>query len=192
MKAVHWVILVLLGLLGYTGYVSIITTQNFALESPEIILKAIPGQSELEPQNSSKCDSSAKKGCIQFDQATLGPITFTIQNGKKNATCLTSPEPQWIITKVQLTAAELQSTGKGDFSQPIPDWLGSAFPQLNTLTGVVYEADASFATSSAVIIDLNNHPKNEGVKILYYKVTATNCDGTKTLVTDPTVRNKGK
>lgn len=193
MRVVHWIILVLLASLGYTTYIAVVTTQNVKLETPEITLKANQGQNTLEPQKSIKCPQNAKKGCIQFDPSTLGPIKFSIQNGKKNETCDADPMPQWIITMVELTAVEIPDTGKGDYtSRPIPDWLSNAFPQLNTQSGVVYQADVSFATSSAVIIDLNNHNKAEGVKTLYYRVTARNCNGTKTLVTDPRIRNYGK
>lgn len=193
MKIAHWIILVLLALLGYAGYTAFISTQNLKLDMPEITLMANQGQNTLEPQNSFKCPQNAKKGCIQFEPSTLGAIKFTIQNGKKDETCNASPEPQWIITLIELTAVEIPGTGKGDYtSRPIPDWLSNAFPQLNTQSGVVYQADVSFATSSAVIIDLNNHNKAEGAKTLYYKVTATNCNGTETLVTDPSVTNYGK
>ncbi len=193
MKVIHWIILVLLALLGYTSYSAFMTTQNVILDMPEITLKANRGQNKLEPQNSFKCAQNAKKGCIQFDPSTLGPIQFTIQNGKKDETCDARPEPQWIITMIELTAVEIPGTGKGDYtSRPFPDWLSKAFPQLNTQSGVVYQADVSFATSSTVIIDLNNHNKNEGKRELYYKVTATNCSGTEILVTDPTITNYGK
>jgi hypothetical protein len=193
MKVVHWIILVLLALLGYTTYTAFVTTQNVKLDMPEITLKANGTQNTLEPQNSFKCPQNAKKGCIQFDLSTLGPIKFTIQNGKKDETCSASPKPQWVITLIELTADEIPGTGKGDYtSRPIPDWLSNAFPQLNTQSGVVYQADVSFATSSAVIIDLNNHNNTDGVKTLYYKVTAKNCSDTKTLVTDPSITNYGK
>jgi hypothetical protein len=191
MKSAYWVILALLVLLGYTGYVGIVAPPNLTLEQPEIILKANAGQGKLEPQNSHKCAAGDKPGCVQFDKNTLGTITFRIQNGPKDTNCNTPPKPQWVITKVELTADELPpaGSGKGDYSKPIPAWLSDAFPQINSLTGVVYEASLNFGTSSAVIVDLNN---NEGEKIIYYKVTATSCLGGNVLVTDPMVRNEGE
>ncbi len=191
MRAVRRIILVLLVLLGYTGCATLTSAKKFELETPVIDLVAKGNDGPLEPQKSFKCSEGAKIGCIQFDQATLGPITFLIKNGKKDETCAKSGT-KWVITKVQLTAVEAGSTGKGDYAQPIPDWLSNAFPQLNPETGVVYEADTSFATPWAVIIDLNNHDYTEGVKVLYYKVTATNCESGNTIYTDPMVRNKGK
>lgn len=197
MKVEHWIILLLLVLLGYTGYVvikgtgyvGIIGTGNLALEQPEIILMANPGQGTLEPQNTYKC-ASGKLGCVQFDKDTLGTIKFQIQNGPKDTNCDTDPKPQWIITEVELTADELNpGSGKGDYNQAIPPWLLNAFPQTNSLDGVAYQADLDTGTSSAVIIDLNNHI---GAKIIYYKVTAKNCAGSEVLVTDPMVRNEGK
>jgi len=191
MKATYWIILILLILLGYTGYVGVIAPANLQLDQPEIILKVNQGQLSLEPQNSHKCGAGDKPGCVQFDQKTLGTITFRIQNGPKDTGCNTPPKPQWVITKVELTADELPpaGSGKGDYSKPIPAWLSDAFPQINSLTGVVYEASLNFGTSSAVIVDLNN---NDGEKIIYYKVTASSCQGGQTLTTDPMVRNEGK
>jgi len=190
MKLSHWIILILLILLGYTGYRGIVGPQNLQLDEPEIILKANPGQNALEPQNSHKCGPGNAPGCVQFDKNFLGTITFRIQNGPKDTTCSGVPKPQWVITEVELTADETApGSGKGDFTKPIPDWLKDAFPQTNSLTGVAYETNITYGTSSAVIIDLNN---NTGEKVAHYKVTAKDCEGSQTLVTDPMVINKGK
>jgi len=190
MKLSSWIILVLLILLGFNGCRGIFGPQNLQLDQPTITLKANPGQNSLEPQNSHKCGDGHAPGCVQFDKKFLGTITFEIQNGPKDTTCSGKPKPQWVITEVELTADETApGSGKGDYTKPIPDWLTDAFPQTNSFTGVAWEASLTYGTSSAVIIDLNNH---DGQKVAYYKVTAKNCDGSQTLVTDPMVINKGK
>jgi len=190
MKRAHWIILVLLILTGYTAYRGIVGFQNLQFDQPEIILKANPGQNSLEPQNSHKCGPGDAPGCVQFDKGNLGTIAFQIQNVPEDTTCSETPKPQWVITEVKVTAAETApGSEKGDYTKPIPNWLADAFPQSNSFTGVSYEVGLSYGTSSTVIIDLNN---NVGRKLIYYTVTAKNCDGTETLVADLMVRNEGK
>jgi hypothetical protein len=200
MRTTHWIILVLAVALAYTGYTTFISTKNLTVKTYDINLQAQaptpvdPGS--LTPTNSHNCPSNAPAGCVQFDKATVGTITFKVENGgKKDETCENVPQPQWIITKVELTAAGDPLTGKGNFTsppQPIPTWLTDAFPTLNAVTGVVYEPSTNAATSWAAVTDWNNNKAEEGVKTLYYKVTASHCDGTDQVMTDPMVRNAGK
>jgi len=170
------------------------TTSNLSVVKPEITLTVNAPNGTLTPLNSYHCPAAEKIGCVQFEPGELGTITFKIQNGVKDKTCTSIPKPMWVITKIQLTAYESTTPGKGDYSntQPAPGWLTDAFPALNGETGVVYEPDKDSATSTAVITDWNNHDKAEGVKTLYYKVWGNNCDSDNPVETDPSVRNGGK
>jgi len=211
MKAKNWrvsVILVSLACAGCTARDTTTTGMNTTttgmatttpgmlnIVKPVVTLVVNGPQGTLTPLNSVHCPASAKIGCVQFDPGELGTITFKIQNGgAKDKTCTSNPKPAWVITKIQLTAYESTTPGKGDYSntQLAPGWLTDAFPALNGETGVVYGPDKDSATSSAVITDWNNHDKAEGVKILYYKVWGNNCDSDNPVVTDPMVRNGGK
>ena len=166
MKAKNWrvsVILVVLACAGCTAMDTTTTGTNtltagtsttglVKIVKPDITLVVNGPQGTLTPLNSVNCPSTAAIGCVQFDPGELGTITFKIQNGgEKYKTCKSNPKATWVITKIQLTAYESTTPGKGDYSntQPAPAWLTDAFPALNGETGVVYEPDAGSATSSA-------------------------------------------
>ncbi len=156
-----------------------------------VSLTANPGQNRLDLPGNQGCTGGGNNnlGCVRFDRGNTGYIRFEIMNGPKDRTCSGGPPlPQWVITEVKLSAAGNLQTEKGEFSPAVvtPSLLAS-FPQTNSLTGVAYQATKEFATSSAVLIDMNEEAGD-----VYYQVSASNCAGSKLLVTDPRVQNTGK
>jgi hypothetical protein len=85
------------------------------------------------------------------------------------------------------------ATQKGlNFDSPQETWLVHAFPGVDPATGVLYDVDKSEGTTSVAIFNMNDHPAILGLKIAYYKVTASECSSVKTATTDPGVGNRGK
>jgi hypothetical protein len=72
---------------------------------------------------------------------------------------------------------------------PQPEWLRDSFPQVNLNTGVVYSAGVNSATSSAVIVNFNDH---DGEQFIFYEVAASDCAESEFPRTDPRIQNKGR
>lgn len=153
----------------------------------------------LEPHPSNNgCPKlpGAGKGCVAFEEGTLGIINLTMAGGMQDKTCADSHKPDYVIVKVELT--DNGTDDKGDFplSSPPPAWIVAAFPTMDPDNGIVYEADPDPASSdpaseSAMILNLNNNDVSAGVKTSWYRVTVQDCDGGPLLVSDPRIPNHG-
>ena len=191
MKAIIWT--GLLVPLMLTSCVSVNTgpmSRKGNLENYVVEFTAAPGAKTLKVHSSPGKCHNGEDGCVEFAQGRLGTITFQFMGDQKEKDCNTTPRAQWVITQVQLSDKGDSNTDKGVFGGSQPDWLVDAFPGVDARTGLLYESTNKEAARSVTLIDLNNH---EGEKVIYYQVTASNCDAApETIDIDPSVRNKGK
>lgn len=159
-------------------------------------LSAAKGASEItvtSPDQGCNTAGQGKKGCVQCEEAEICTIQFTLNPGQTQASCQASSPPDWVITKVELSAHGDAQTEKGVFPKRATGWMVNAFPKINVNDGTVYvQPDTFKATQSATIIDLNNHRKGT-VKTAYYQVTASSCTaGIPPIMIDPAIKNTGK
>lgn len=155
------------------------------------------GVLEPHPSNSG-CPSipGTGKGCVEFETGTYGAINLSMFGGNPDNTCADTPQPDYVIVKVELTDKGAGEKGSFPLSNPAPPWLVDAFPTLDSSTGVVYEADwdpasANPASKSAVFVNLNNNEIAAGVKTSWYRVTVQDCSGGPVIVSDPSIPNHG-
>jgi hypothetical protein len=153
----------------------------------------------LEVKHENKCGSKGHKGCLVFEEDKVGLIKFYLPGFKyKVRNCKNTDT---VITKIELTTTPMEGQeleDKGVFDGDLPDWIkDKAFPDVNTETGVVYEASLDDALTQVWLINMNSHDFDDGLKRFWYKVTATACedddgDGVhETWVTDPRGENEG-
>jgi len=164
------------------------------LENYLVEFTAAPGDTTLKVHSSPRDCANGKKGCIEFEKGRLGTVTFQFKGDQKDRDCNTAPPAQWVITRVELSDTPDGDTGKGVFGGSQPPWLVAAFPGVDDTNGLLYENTNQKASRSVTFIDLNNHNSTEGDKIVYYQVTASNCDAEnpQTIKIDPSIRNRGK
>jgi hypothetical protein len=158
---------------------------------------------ELKTGNNRNClvpSGKSRKGCVSFNEGTFGVVTFKLKNeGVPTVDKCSSgiASVKWVITKVEATVSpDPSDDNKGDpskFSDSLPPWVSSAiYPAKNPTDGILYqEAYNGAARTSVSFFNLNNNVIADGEKILFYRVTATSCDGSETKITDPRVENKG-
>jgi hypothetical protein len=169
------------------------TTQGWF--DPQIKFSAAAGATEITVESDNQgCEGAAgtKKGCVEFPAGKFGTIQFDLNPGGSKR-CSDSPQADWVITKVELSAFGDPTTEKGVFGGKQPGWLKNAFLGVNRNDGVVYEATNSVADTTVTLINLNNQ-KRGNAKDIYYQITASNCDATSptTIQIDPMVKNKGR
>lgn len=148
----------------------------------------------LEVKKDNQCEKKPHKGCLLFEEDKTGVIKFYLSGSRINSK--KCPKANAVITKIELTTTVDETVGddsKGEFSGNLDPWIKNfAFPDVNEVTGVVYEAPMAIARSQAWLINLNSHDASEGEKHFWYRVTATSCDESPTTwVTDPRGDNKG-
>jgi len=152
------------------------------------------GVLKLEPHPSNNgCPGipGTGKGCVKFEVGTLGTINLSMFGGTADKNCADSPQPDYVITKVELTAQGTGDKGVFPLADPAPGWLTAAFPTIELPEGIVYEASLSDASESAVVLNLNNNDPAKGVKTSWYRVTVQDCVGGAPIVSDPQVPNHG-
>jgi len=153
------------------------------------------GQSgTLKVNKANQCKKNPHEGCLLFEEDKVGLIKFYLPGSKYKVENCTKAKA--VITRIELTTTvKSGSTNdeKGDFSVPLDDWIKDyAFPAVDTATGVVYDADVSYARTQAWLVNMNSHNAKDGDKEFWYRVTATDCDNHElTWVTDPRGDNKG-
>jgi hypothetical protein len=154
------------------------------------------GVLEPHPSNSG-CPSipGTGRGCVEFETGTYGVINLSMFGGNPDHTCADTPQPDYVIVKVELTDKGAGEKGSFPLTLPALTWLVDAFPTMDSSNGVVYEADPASTTSppskSADFVNLNNNVILDGIKTSWYRVTVRKCsDGTE-LVSDPSIPNHG-
>jgi hypothetical protein len=158
-------------------------------------MKAAKGATKIEITSDSQgCGLRGKKGCVECKKSKECTIELrlNLESGQVGQTCQSASPPDWVITRVELSAKGDSTTQKGLFGDlgERPDWLKNAFPEMNPQDGTL--PIPVNPTQSIIFNDLNNHPNND-VKIAYYEVTASSCVATiKPIMVDPAVQNKGK
>jgi hypothetical protein len=169
-----------------------------ALANFKVELSAAKGATEIEvvtPDQGCSTDQKGNKGCVQCKKGEACTIEFKLNlgEGQLERTCTVNPPPDWVITKVELSAHNIPQTDKGDFNKRATGWMMNAFPGLIERDGTVYgPLETSKATQSATIIDLNNH-RYGSVKTAYYQVTASSCAaGIEPITIDPAIKNEGR
>lgn len=169
-----------------------------ALANFKVELSAAKGATQIEvvtPDQGCSPDQKGNKGCVQCAKGEACTIEFKLNlgGGQLERTCTANPPPDWVITKVELSAHGDAQTDKGEFNKKATGWMMNAFPGLTEKDGTVYnQTDTSKATQSATIIDLNDHGDGS-VKTAYYQVTASSCAaGIKPITIDPAIKNEGR
>ena len=181
----------LLFVLVLTSCVPTTFLRNGNLQNYVVEFTAAPGDNMLKVHSSPVICSNGKKGCIEFAKGQLGTITFQFAGAQKEKDCNTMPAANWVITRIELSGSGDPATDKGVFGGKQPLWLTSAFPGIDSANGLIYESTPDKAARSVTLIDLNNNAED---RIVYYQVTASNCDAEnpETIATDPSIRNRGK
>lgn len=136
------------------------------------------------------------KGCVEFKTGIYGAINLSMFGGNPDNTCADTPQPDYVIVKVELTDTGSGEKGSFPLSNPAMQWLVDAFPTMDSSTGVVYEANwdpasTNPASKSAVFVNLNNNVIDDGVKTSWYRVTVQDCSGGPVIVSDPSIPNHG-
>lgn len=176
------------------------TFKNYAVE-----FKAHPAKGELRAVtdgqgcNKGQGNQLKKKGCVRFAEDEFGLITFQVGAQPQARTCANSGT-HWVISKIELSGQGYQLSGgvisnKGIFDDhlPLDDWLKNAFPQVDPLTGVLYEADPpNTGVTHVTSLNLNNNA-NTDPRDIWYRVSVASCaEGSDVvLVTDPRFENDG-
>jgi len=149
--------------------------------------------------NGNKCKHGEHDGCLLFEEDEIGFIKFYLAGSRnKIKRCSDDTgEVKAVITKIELTASsdgDDPEAVKGEFTGNLPDWVKQdAFPDVDQVSGIVYEADWDKASTQAWLVNLNSHKAADGVFPFWYKVTASDCDedSETTWVTDPRGDNEG-
>ncbi len=160
-----------------------------------VLMQPKPAKGELQiksiPQGYGK--GGKKNGYVGFGEGEFGTITFALKGEETGDQCAPDGSAEWVITKIAFSDDGDPATEKGNnFGKEQDDWLVNAFPGVAKSDGVLYDEKAADGSSSVPVIDLNDHPKAEGVKIAYYQVIATECENGMTVETDPGITNRGK
>jgi len=141
--------------------------------------------------------TSQNPGCVSFDVDEFGAMTFELLGqgaGTGPKKCSDGNSVKWVITKIDGTVTGNSTTFKGSgWGSALSAWANEAFyPIKDSSSGVLYEQDYDKGSTEVTIINKNNHDPADGTKILYYRVTATECDTPNaTKSSDPGVENKG-
>ena len=145
-------------------------------------------------RNCSVPSGKTRKGCVRFEKDTFGVIAFSLRadSGANKEKCGDSGV-QWVITKVEatVTADGSDDNKGGGWNAALPLWVTSSFyPIKDSTDGLLYEeTDVNEARTKVAFINLN---KNVETKVLWYRVTATNCaDDSISKSSDPRVENDG-
>jgi len=148
-----------------------------------------------------------KKGCINFPEDSIGLIKFYMGPEKQIRTC-SDPSTKWVISKVELSdhgyrvvdetdSNKTKVSDKGIFETshlPHQKYLEDIFPQYDQSTGFLYVAPTPLeGVSQVTILNLNNNDNADGVKDIWYRVSAAKCgsDPVEVLISDPRLENEG-
>jgi hypothetical protein len=181
---------VIVGAAGYFFVAPMATGNQVDTYPVRLTQKGDTGLEVSVRDNKQKCETSDNKGCMQFPEDKIGLIKFYLDGSKfKNKGCDKDKE---VITKIELTTTGIDD--KGTFGNPLDPWIrNDAFPGVNLLTGIVYEALPANGRTQVFLANMNSNDASDDPKIFWYRVTVSACpeESGGPWVTDPRGVNKG-
>jgi hypothetical protein len=153
------------------------------------------GALKIESSNQNCPPASQSPGCVRFEKGTFGTISFRLQGQGGNSTKSCSDSGvSWVITGIagSVTPMPGDPTKGSGWGASLPGWVTTAFyPVADASGGVLYSGPIAESKTAVTLLNLNNNSFDDGVKTLYYQVTASKCDGSGTKTSDPGVENEG-